>query len=171
MPMRLLVRVPEADVLTQPALLTLLRAASSEATGDGGTREYVATLEDFPAMIDLAVKLVDEASRLDNVRITINDRPVADLTKFGSALLCYWDSLVHSDPQAYCAWNAARVGDAGVCPDRACVSHCRFLCTRCFQVAREEGMPPVAEQLRTIAVHAEVEWCPNLRLSVTGTRP
>lgn len=166
--MRLLVRVPEADVLAQPALLRLIRAASSKTNDDDGAREYVATLEDFPAMVDLAVRLVEEVGRIGNARVTMNDRPVANLTKLTSTLLCYRDSLLASDPRAYCARQAARVGDAGGCPDQnqTCVSQCQFICARCFQVAREKGMPPVAEQLRDIAVQAEVEWCPNLRLSV-----
>jgi hypothetical protein len=168
--MRLSVWIRETDALAQPNILGLIRAAPIHIEGKGKERAYVATFGNLPMSLDLAVRLISEVSQLQNVRVTMNDRAVANLNKFWSALLCYGDSLTEPDPEAYCAQRAARVGDADGCPDQKCMSHCQFLCTRCFQVAREKGMPPVAEQLRAIAVQAEVEWCPNLRLSVTRTR-
>ena len=73
-----------------------------------------------------------------------------------------WES---ADPAVYCAQRAARVGDAGACPDRACPSHCQFMCSRCVGVSREQGAPVMLLQLQRIARQAEVDWCPNLRIA------
>jgi hypothetical protein len=95
----------------------------------------------------------------------INGRRVENPTKFWTALLCYADSLREPDPRAYCQRKSARLSDVAGCPSATCVSHCQFICTRCLAVTRESGAPPVSVQLRTIALQAEVEWCPNLRFA------
>jgi len=109
-------------------------------------------------------RLIGAASELPDVQASIDERPVKSLMKFLSALRCYRESLVELDPQAHCTRQAARIGDAGSCPDRACVAHCQFICMRCLQVVREIGAPPIRSQLKAIAIQAEVEWCPNLRM-------
>jgi hypothetical protein len=35
---------------------------------------------------------------------------------------------------------------------------------RCLQVVREIGASPVCAQLKAIAIQAEAEWCPNLKM-------
>jgi hypothetical protein len=96
--------------------------------------------------------------------VSIDERPVEGLTKFLSVVRCYRKSLAELDPQAHCARQAARISDMGSCPDRACVSHCQFISMRCFQVVRGIGTPPAQSQLKEIAIQAEAEWCPNLRM-------
>ncbi|MBI4400497.1 MAG: hypothetical protein HY581_02555 [Nitrospirae bacterium] len=163
--MQLSVWIPESDAATFPTARILARLSPAFHTeGEGKERAYVATFADLPEYLDQAVRLIGEVINLPGVRVSINARPVLSLTKFWSALLCYRDSLREQDPQAYCMRRAARLGDAGGCPDRACLSHCQFICTRCLQVARESGAPPVSAQLHAIARQAEVEWCPNLCL-------
>jgi hypothetical protein len=125
---------------------------------------YLAIFPDLSLSFDLVERLIGAASELPDVQVSIDERPVKSLTKFLSALRCYRESLAELDPQAYCKRQAARIGDAGSCPDRACVSHCQFICTRCLQVVREIGAPPIRSQLKAIAIQAEVEWCPNLRM-------
>lgn len=162
--MRLTVRIPKSEGETLPAALSLARSAPLfETESRQQAPAYVATFPDLSLSLDLVERLISEVMEIPGTQAFIDARPVANLTKFWSALLCYRESLA-DDPRAYCAQQAARVGDAAGCPNQSCASHCRFICTRCFQVAREKGMPPVAEQLRTIAVQAEVEWCPNLHL-------
>jgi hypothetical protein len=124
----------------------------------------MAIFPDLSLSFDLVERLIGAAAELPDVQVSIDERPVEGLTKFLSALRCYRESLAELDPQAHCARQAARIGDAGSCPDRACVSHCQFICFRCLGVARERGAPPVAVQLQAIARQAEVEWCPNLRM-------
>jgi hypothetical protein len=126
---------------------------------------YAAVFDNFPQSVDLVIRLLDGACDLRDVRITVDARPVLSRTKFHSALLCYRASVGMPDQGAYCARQAARIGDAGGCPDRACVSHCQFICSRCLAVARERGAPPISVQLREIARQAEVDWCPNLRIA------
>jgi hypothetical protein len=109
-------------------------------------------------------RLIEAAAELPDVKVSIDDRPVEGLPKFLSVLRCYRESLTELDPEAHCARQAAKVGDAGSYPDRACVAHCRFICTRCLQVVREIGTPSVRTPLKAIATQAEVEWCPNLRM-------
>jgi hypothetical protein len=104
------------------------------------------------------------------VRATINRREIANLTKFWSALICYRESLWEENPQTHCARQANRVGDEAGCPVRTCHARCPFICARCLQVVREQGAVQVAEQLRQIAERAEVDWCPNLRFSVTSSK-
>jgi hypothetical protein len=124
----------------------------------------MAIFPDLSLSFDLVERLIGAASELPDVQVSIDERPVKSLTKFLSALRCYRESLAELDPQAHCAREAARIGDAGSCPHRACVSHCQFICTRCLQVVREIGAPPIRAQLKAIAIQAEVEWCPNLRM-------
>jgi hypothetical protein len=107
---------------------------------------------------------IEAAAELPDVQVSINDRPVESLTKCLSVLRCYHESLTELDLQAHCARQVTRIGDVGSCPDRACVSHCQFICMRCLEVVREIGAPPVRAQLKAIAIQAEVEWCPNLRM-------
>jgi hypothetical protein len=109
-------------------------------------------------------RLIEAAAELPDVKVSIDDRPVESLTKFLSVLRCYRESLIELDPRAHCARQVARIGDVGSCLDRACVSHCQFICMRCIQVVLVIGAPPIRAQLKAIAIQAEVEWCPNLRM-------
>ena len=161
-------RIPETDAGDCPETLRLIKAAPTTHVGwDLGERTYVVSFSNLPDSIDLALHLIAATVDLPRVRVTVNDRPVAKVSKFWSALNCYRDSLAVVDVEAYCARRAARMGEAGACPDRACLSHCQFICTHCLQVTRERGAPPVSLQLRRIAIQAEVDWCPNLRLPGT----
>lgn len=164
--MRLIVWIPESKAEAFPAALGVARLAPAfrPVEGEGPSRAYMAVFGDLPQSLDVAVRLIGELINLPGTRVIMNGRPVANLTKFWSGLICYSESLEERDPQAYCTRKAARLGEASGCPDRACLSHCQFICTRCLQIVRESGAPPVSEQLRAIAVHAEVDWCPNLRL-------
>jgi hypothetical protein len=123
-----------------------------------------AIFPDLSLSFDLVERLIEAAAELPDVQVSIDDRPVKSLTKLLSVVRCYRESLTELDPQAHCARQAARIGDVGSCPDRACVSHCQFICMRCIQVVRGSGAPSVRAQLKAIAIQAEVEWCPNLRM-------
>jgi hypothetical protein len=163
--MRLALRVPNSKSESLPLVLSLYRSAPmfQIETGDW-TMAYVAIFPDLSLSFDLVERLIEAAAELPDVQVSIDDRPVESLMKFLSVLRCYRESLAGLDPQTHCARQVARVGDVGSCPDRACVSHCQFICMRCLQVVREIGAPPIRAQLKAIAIQAEVEWCPNLRV-------
>ena len=168
--MRLSIAIPEAQLLEAPAVLQLIRKAQAsdmEADDDQGPT-YVAYFEDFPQSVDVVAQLIWETADPHGIRITVDGRPVVSPVKFYNALLCYRESLGVPDSGAYCAQQAAKVGEAGECPDRACLSHCQFICSRCVGVSRERGAPPVSVQLQEIARQAEVDWCPNLRIAETN---
>lgn len=163
--MGLTVWIPESRASAFPSLLGSARSAPVfRHVSDGTTASYVAAFPDLPQSLDVAVRLLGETVNCPDVQVTVNGRRVANLIKFWSALICYRDSLAEGNPFAYCSRQAARVSEEAGCPDQACLSHCPFICTRCLQVVRESGAPPVKTQVRDIAVRAEVEWCPNLRL-------
>ncbi len=163
--MRLALRVPHSKSEALPLVLSLYRSAPMFRTEmEGRTRAYVAVFPDLSLSFDLVERLIEAAAELPDVQVSIDDRPVESLTKFLSVLRCYHESLTELESQAHCARQVARIGDVGSCPDRACVSHCQFICMRCLQVVREIGAPPIRAQLKAIAIQAEVEWCPNLRL-------
>ena len=165
--MRLSIAIPEAQLLEAPAVLQLIRKAQAfdmEADDDQGPT-YVAYFEDFPQSVDVVAQLIWESADPNGVRITVDGRPVASPVKFYNALLCYRESLGAPDPAAYCAQQTAQVAEAGECPDRACLSHCPFMCSRCVGVSRERGALPILVQLQGIARQAEVDWCPNLRIA------
>jgi len=163
--MRLALRIPQSESETLPLVLSVARSAPVFRTEtEGRTPAYTAIFPDLSLSFDLVERLIGAASELPDVQVSIDERPVNSLTKFLSALRCYRESLAELDPLSHCARQAARIGDAGSCPDRACVSHCQFICTRCLQVVREIGAPPIRSQLKAIAIQAEVEWCPNLRM-------
>ena len=164
--MCLALRIPQSESEMLPLVLSFARSAPVFRTEtEGRTPAYLAIFPDLSLSFDLVERLIGAASELPDVQASIDERPVKSLTKFLSALRCYRESLAELDPQTHCARQSARIGDAGSCPDRACVSHCQFICTRCLQVVREIGAPPVRAQLKAIAIQAEVEWCPNLRMS------
>lgn len=163
--MRLTIAIPESQIVEAPAVLRLVRMAPAcEVEADEEGPAYVARFDDFPQSVDLAARLIEGACDLRGVRITVDAQPVLSRTKFYNALLCYRESMGVPDQEAYCARQAAKVGEAGGCPDRACMSHCQFMCSRCLGVAREQGAPPISVQLQAIARQAEVDWCPNLRM-------
>jgi hypothetical protein len=163
--MRLVLRIPQSDSEAFPLVLSLARSAPMFRTEtEGRTPAYTAIFPDLSLSFDLVERLIGAAGELPNVQVSIDERPVEGLTKFLSALRCYRESLTELDPWAHCARQAARIGEAGDCPDRACVAQCQFICVRCLQVVREIGAPPVRAQLKAIAIQAEVEWCPNLRM-------
>ena len=163
-------RIPGTDSGDCPETLRLIKAAQTTyVERDAGGRTYVVHFTDLPESIDLALQLIAATVELPEVRVAVNDRRVADLSKFWSALNCYQESLAVVDVEAHCARRAARAGEADACPDRACLSHCQFICTRCQQVTPGRNAAPGSLQLRQIATQAEVEWCPNLKMSrVTG---
>jgi hypothetical protein len=163
--LHLTLRIPGAEAGDCPELSRLIKTAPvTYVERDAGSPTRVIHFPGLPKAIDLALQLIAATVDMPRLEAVVNDRPVANLGKFWSALNCYRDSLAVVDVAAHCARRAARVEDAGACPDKACLSHCQFICTRCLQVSRERGAPPVSLQLRQIAVQAEVEWCPNLRL-------
>lgn len=163
--MRLALRIPQSESEALPLALSLAHSAPMFRTEtEGRTSAYTAIFPDLSLSFDLVERLIAAAAELPDVQVSIDERPVESLTKFLSVLRCYRESLTDLDPQAHCARQAARIGDVGSCPDRACVAHCQFICARCLQVVREIGAPPVRAQLEAIAIQAEVEWCPNLRM-------
>lgn len=163
--MNLVVCIPESAAESFPDVLSLARLAPSfTIEGQGKERSCIAIFTDLPRSLDLAVRLIGEAVNIPGVRVSINARRVTSLTRFWSALLCYRESLNEPDPRGYCVKQSARLSGLSGCPDKACISHCQFICTRCLGVIRERGAPPIPTQLEAIAVQAEVEWCPNLKL-------
>ncbi len=163
--MRLTLRIPQSESEALPLVLGLARSAPTfRSETEGRTPAYMAIFPDLSLSFDLVERLIGAAAELPDVQMSIDERPVESLTKFLSVLRCYHESLAELDPQAHCARQAAKIGDAASCPDRDCVSHCQFICTRCLQVVREIGAPPIHAQLKAIAKQAEVEWCPNLRM-------
>jgi hypothetical protein len=165
---RLTIAIPEARLLEAPAVLRLIRMAqSSDMEADDQGPAYVACFEDLPQSVDVIAQLIWESADPNGIRISIDGRSIASPVKFYNALLCYRESLGAPDAAAYCAQRAERVGDAGECPDRMCLSHCQFMCSRCVGLARERGAPPISVQLQGqgIARQAEVDWCPNLRIA------
>ncbi|HSE59860.1 MAG TPA: hypothetical protein VLA99_14260, partial [Nitrospiraceae bacterium] len=91
--MRLIIGVPTGEVRGRPSLFLLMLAACAETEGDRIVGETVASLDDFPAQLDLALDLVETVSQLRPARATMNGRPVADLNRLWSTLSCYRDSL------------------------------------------------------------------------------
>lgn len=163
--MRLALRVPNSKSETLPLVLSLYRSAPMfRIETEGRTMAYVAIFSDLSLSFDLVERLIEAAAELPDVQVSIDERPVESLTKLLSVLRCYRESLIELDPQTHCARQVARIGDVGSCPDRACISHCQFICMRCLQVVREIGAPPIHAQLKAIAIQAEVDWCPNLKM-------
>jgi len=163
--MRLSLRIPQSESEALPLALSLAHSAPMfRAETEGRRQAYTAIFPDLSLSFDLVERLIEAAAELPDAQVSIDDRPVESLTKFLSVLKCYRESLTELDPQAHCARQIARISDVGSCPDRACVSHCQFICMRCIQVVREIGAPPIRAQLKAIAIQAEVEWCPNLRM-------
>lgn len=163
--MRLALRILHSKSEALPLVLSLAHSAPMFQTEtEGRTSVSTAIFPDLSLSFDLVERLIGAAAELPDVQVSIDERPVESLTKFLSVLRCYRMSLAELAPQVHCARQVARIGDAGNCPDRVCVSHCQFICMRCLQVVREVGAPPVRAQLKTIAIQAEVEWCPNLRI-------
>ena len=166
--MRLIIGVPAAEVREHPSLLLLMLAACAETQADGMAGETVATLEDFPAQLDLALDLVEAVNQVRHAQVTMNGRAVADLNRLRNTLSCYRESLAEADPQAYCRRQAAHVGEAGGCPKPGCVLHCPFLCVNCVEIAGEQEGLSFDDRLCMAAPQPEVEWCPNLSLSCSG---
>ena len=164
--MHLSIAIPEAQVVDAPTLLKLIRMApvcDVEADEDGA--EYVALFEDFPTSVGIVVQLIEEAWDLRDVHITLEGRPIMSRINFYVALRCYRTSLSAPDAEAYCYQQSAKVGAERGCPDRSCVSHCQFICSRCVGVSRYRNARPIPTQLRELARQAEVDWCPNLHIT------
>jgi len=160
------IAIPEAQVVEAPALLRIVRMAPAcDVEADEQGASYVALFDDFPKSVEIVARLIEEAWDLRDVRITLDSRPVASRINFYAALRCYHESLSAPDAAAYCLQQAAKVGTDGGCSDRSCLSHCRFICSRCVGLSRDRGAPPVSIQLLELARRAEVDWCPNLRIA------
>lgn len=163
--MRLVLRIPQSKSEALPLVLSLARSAPTFRTEtEGRTSVSTAIFPDLSLSFDLVERLIEAAVELPCVGLSIDDRPVESLTKFLSVLRCYCESLTELDPHVHCAHQVTRIGDVGSCPDRACVSQCQFICMRCIQVVRKIDAPPLRDQIKAIAIQAEVEWCPNLRM-------
>jgi hypothetical protein len=172
--LRLVVTLPESDSEVCLAAIGLARRAPVfETLGIGGERAYRATFPDVIQSLDVAIRLVGEASQCPGARVMIEDREVASLSRFWSALLCYRESLAESNPSDHCLKLSTRLAQFAGCPDQTCQSPCQFLCTRCINLAPDRSGRKVLEQLKELAREAEVDWCPNLRLgeSLSRIRP
>jgi hypothetical protein len=167
---RLSIAIPEAQVIEAPALLKLVRMApvcDVEADEEGAS--YVAIFNDFPKSAEIVARLIEETWDLRGIRITLEERCVFSRINFYVALLCYYKSRDTPDAEAYCRQQADKVGSDADCPHRSCVTHCQFICSRCVGVSRLENAPPISVQLRRMARQAEVDWCPNLRITKVET--
>lgn len=168
--MHLSIAIPEAQVVDAPTLLRLIRMAPvCDAEGDEQGAEYVAAFDDFPTSVEIAVRMIEEAWDLRDVHITLGGRPVVSRINFYAALRCYQESLGAPDVKAYCLQQAETVGADRGCLERSCLSHCRFICSRCVGVSHDQGAPPIASQLLEVARRAEVDWCPNLHIAEVET--
>lgn len=164
--MRLTIAIPEAQVVEAPTLLRIVRMASAcDVEADEQGASYVALFEDFPESVEIVVRLIEEAWDLRDVHITLEGRPVVSRMNFYAALRCYHESLGEPDAEAYCLQQAASVNNEAGCPDRACLSHCQFMCSRCVGLSRHQSASPMSIQLLELARRAEVDWCPNLRIA------
>ena len=164
--MRLTIAIPEAQVVEAPTLLRMVRTAPAcDVEADEQGASYVALFDDFPESVDIVMRLIEEAWDLRDVHITLEGRPVASRINFYAVLRCYHESLGAPDADAYCLQQAEKVGTDGGCPDRSCVSHCQFMCSRCVGVSRHLSANLVPIQLLELARRAEVDWCPNLRIA------
>lgn len=164
--MHLSIAIPEAQVVDAPTLLRLIRMAPvCDAEGDEQGAEYVAFFDDFPTSVGIVVQMIEETWDLHDVHITVEGRLVVSRINFYAALRCYQESLSASDVKAYCFHQAEKVGADRGCPERSCLCHCRFICSRCVGLSRDSGSPPMATQLREVARRAEADWCPNLRIA------
>ncbi len=164
--MHLSIAIPEAQVVDAPTLLRLIRMAPAcDVEGDDQGAEYVALFDDFPKSVGVVARLMEEAWDLRDVHITVEGRPVVSRINFYAALRCYQESLSAADAKAYCLQQAEQVGADRACPERSCLSHCRFICSRCVGLSRDRGAPPMSSQLLEMARRAEVDWCPNLRIT------
>lgn len=164
-PLRLSVALPESDT---EAFLTAIglarRAPVFETLGSGTERSFRATFPDAFQALDVVIRLIGEASQCQGVRVTIDEREIASLPRFWSALICYQESLAEPNPHDHCLRFSARLTEFGGCPDQECLSPCQFLCTRCVSLAKEKGGRSIQAQLADLARQAEVDWCPNLTL-------
>ncbi len=164
--MHLSIAIPEAQVVDAPTLLKLIRMAPvCDAEADEEGAEYVAYFEDFPTSVGIVARMIEEAWDLRDVHIALEGRLVVSRINFYAALRCYQESLSARDAKAYCREQAETVGADRGCPERSCLSHCRFICSRCVGLSRDHGSPPIASQLREVARRAEVDWCPNLHIT------
>jgi hypothetical protein len=162
----LVIHIPRSTTELFADILPLAKLAPIfSVEGVGESSVFVAVFPDLPRPIDLAIRLVDEASKVQGPWINVNGRRVMRPTRFWTALRCYRESLAAAGAPDYCAGQARRVADVGGCLDLSCLSRCQFICTRCHAVNSERGAAAVLAQLQTIAFQAEVEWCPNLRLT------
>lgn len=160
------VQIPETEVMACPAALSLIKTAPlSFIERENEVRSRVVIFPRLPESIDVALRLLGVIIDFSAVGLMVNDRQVENPTKFWTALNCYRDSLDETDKNAYCARLAARVSNAGGCPSATCLSHCQFICMRCLDLNHGRGAPPLAQQLRRLAIQAEAEWCPNLKLT------
>lgn len=163
--MHLLVTIPDSSANQGSTVRLLARLAPVfRVEWRDQERVHVAEFPHLPQHLESAVRLLSEAVNIPNVQAVMNGRLVQNLTQFLSTLLCYRDSLGEEDKQAYCDRRAGRVSEAAGCPVWTCQARCPFICVRCLQITQEAGAPPVSEQLRRIAIKAEMDWCPNLRL-------
>lgn len=164
--MHLSIAIPEAQVVDAPTLLKLIRMAPvCDAEADEEGAEYVAYFDDFPTSVGIVARMIEEAWDLRDVHITLEGRLVVSRINFYAALRCYQESLSSRDAKAYCLEQAEKVGADRGCLERSCLSHCRFICSRCMGLSRDQGSPPIASQLREVARRAEVDWCPNLHIT------
>lgn len=164
--MRLSIAIPEAQMLDAPTLLRLVRMAPvCDAEVDEQGAEYVAFFDDFPTSAEIVMRMIEEAWDLQDVHIILEGRPIKSWINFYVALRCYHESLSAPDVKAYCRQQVANVGAEGGCSERSCLSHWRFICSRCAGLSRDRGAPQISSQLWELARQAEADWCPNLRLA------
>ena len=164
--MHLSIAIPEAQVVDAPTLLKLIRMAPAcDAESDEQGAEYVAFFDDFPTSVGIVARMIEEAWDLHDIHITLDGRSIVRRINFYAALRCYQESLSAPDAMAYCLQQAETVGADRGCPERSCLSHCRFICSRCVGLSHDQGAPPMSSQLLAVARRAEVDWCPNLHIA------
>lgn len=160
--MNLVVHVPEAAGETAPYLQTLMKTAPS-FTIEG--QDWISIFPRLPDAIDRALQIVGEAVRLPDAWASMNGRRFSSLLRLWTRLECYRESLDAPSAELHCLRKAAKHNLLEGCLGPTCPVPCQFVCAPCRVELQERGAPPACSFLHQLSVEAEVDWCPNLRLS------
>lgn len=128
-------------------------------------RVGVAVFSSLPTGIDLALQLIGAAIHIDGAWASVNTKPISSLTKLWQRLDCFRESLVATDSKRYCREKSAMFNTLVGCDHDLCPVPCQFVCTPCMRMTQEGSHLPVLQRHDVAAALAEVDWCPNLRLS------
>ncbi len=159
--------LPAAEAALVPALFTLFKKAPMFLIDvEEGESVFLALFPHLRESVEQVLELVGTMKDMPDIHLRVNGMGITDPVRVWQALQCYRESLGYADPSSHCAKMRRCVDERTVCASRDCPVRCPFMQSACGGTTETGSRTESRVGLEKLARRAEVDWCPNMKVSL-----